>query len=150
MIFINAFILGIFNLLYKYEIVQNMQESYENNTSFLSSYLTKSNVETPYLKIFLLSTFISIIVYFIMVLVLSRVYKKEMIYIIKKLNNYIFTLGIIVSTLSLFLNVILGLVLLTISFIYYLIIMYKRFGKKTLIIVLFNIVLFLTLYFISL
>lgn len=150
MIFINAFILGIFNLLYKYEIVQNMQESYESNTSFLSSYLTKSNVETPYLKIFLLSTFISLIIYFIMVLVLGRVCKKEVIDVIKKLNNYLFSLGIIVSILSLFLNVILGLVLLVISFIYYFIVMYRKFGKKIIIIVLFNMVLFLTLYFISL
>lgn len=147
---LNIIFYGLFNTLYKYCTVENNLAYYYDNTSFISSYMTKSSVDVPYLKIFVLSVITSLVIYFIMSLLLKFKNKSTFKQEIKKLNNLIFTMSLLISTLTLLASTLVGVILLVVSFIFYFISLYKRFDQKSFImIIIFNLLLITLLYMIT-
>ena len=56
---VNVLLISVFNVLFRYLNVLNDINSFNNNSSVIGGYITSSNVNTPYFKIFIFSFLIS-------------------------------------------------------------------------------------------
>lgn len=149
MIIIYVILFSALSTICKYSLVQTELSNYNLNTSFMSSFVTKSSVDVPYLKIFLLTLVVSIVMYLVMVFLLKSINKYSFSKTIKMFNNKILLIGLTISTLSFFINTIIGLISFTLFMIYYMYFVFKRFDRKSFILILvFHIILIVILYLI--
>lgn len=147
----NIILLSIFNVLFKYVCVQNELNSYNANSSVIGGYITTSNVNVQYLKIFIFSIILTTILFILTIIIIKMNTNNSIYKIISKLNNLILFIFIIISTPLLYLNTIVSFFILIIGFIIYMYSIYKvfEFKKYIFIIFLITILYLLVFYFIS-
>ena len=148
---INVILISVFNVLFRYVNVLSDMSSFNNNSSVIGNYLTTSNVNTPYFKIFILSFLISVIFFTLIIFILKRCTNISFIEIVSRLNNFIVLIFIIVSSLLLYFNTTISFLVLITGFIIFIFFIYRNFECKKYIYVLclLFILYFLIFYFIS-
>lgn len=146
-------LLSGFNTLYKYISVSESMSGYNNNSSFMGAYLTSSSYQVSYLKVFILSLIALILIDFWTFVILKFVNRKKCDFkenFIKVSNNYITAICIILGGGLLFINYYLSLTVLFLSFVLYLIKLYKEVSIKTFIITIISLICsIVSLWFIS-
>lgn len=137
-------LLSSFNCLFRYKCVSDALHDFNENSSVVSGYMTSSNYEVSYLKIFLYTLLLSA-VFFVILYLLSKKSDEEIV--IKK--EYI--IGIITSSILLYFNVIIGFVFLICTFLLFIFNLYNSLNKKKifLIILILTILYLLLFYFVS-
>ena len=148
--FITIILLGLFNTLYKYIMVSEIASQYNFNTNTLSSFVIKSKVDAPYLKIFILSILSIIFIYSLILVFIHFINKISYKEIFMKIFDFsFFSIFIILSCIMLFINKILAIVLLIIGLVIY----FKKIKlndyKTYIILFIFWSILIYLLYYIS-
>ena len=148
---INVLLISTFNVLFRYINVLNDLNNFNNNSSIIGSYITKSSTSVPYLKIFILSFLISIILFLLIVIILKNTTNSSYIKVISKLNNLTISIFMIVSIILLQFNPTASFIVLIIGFTIFIYLIYRIFecGKYIYLISLIFVLYFLVLYYIS-
>lgn len=148
---INVLLISTFNVLFRYINVLNDLNNFNNNSSIIGSYITKSSTSVPYLKIFILSFLISIILFLLIVIILKNTTNSSYIKVISKLNNLTISIFMIVSIILLQFNTTASFIVLIIGFTIYIYLIYRSFecSKYIYLIYLIFVLYFLVLYYIS-
>ena len=150
-LFINIILISLFNVLFRYFNVRSDLNSFNSNSSVVSGFITTSNVNVPYLKIFIFSFVLSGLLFLLIIFILKKCSGDSFFTVISKLNNLLVFIFIIISIILLQFNSTISFFVLIIGFILFLYYMYKEFCFKKYIylICLILILYFLTFYFIS-
>ncbi len=135
-IFLLVLFLSLFNTLYKYTVTMQNISSY--NYSFGNAYLTTSNINPPYLKIFIL-TFMFLIISFVLLLFTLYFLNHKNISIKNIFCNLSNFLPLVISSflggIFLFVNKIFSFLVLFIGLFIYLYFTYKKTNNKRMFIV---------------
>lgn len=147
----NIILISIFNVLFRYINVLNDVNSFNSNSSVIGGYLTSSNSDVPYYKIFIFSFVVTTLLFVLIVFILKKCFNSSFLKIVSKLNNMIVFVFVILSILLLYFNTTVSFIFLIIGFVIFTYYIYKEFDCKKYIylICLILILYFLILYFIS-
>lgn len=143
-------LISLFNTLYKYISVKNSMSAYNADSNFYNTFKTVSNIDISYTKIFIISLICTLSLTLIMILILKVKNKTDIKKTLQTFSPITILITLSLAGPILFINELTSFIILSVGCLIYLILEFKKVDRFSFVIILlFMIITFTVLYFIT-